>query len=337
MKDNSVEQAAFGDVILYQTADGASAIDVFLKGETVWLTLNQMAELFGRDNSVISRHLRNIFQTGELLREATVAKNATVQDEGGRRVTRHIEWYNLDAIISVGYRVNSKRGTQFRIWATTILKEHLVRGYTLNQQRLAEKTARELEQVVALLTKTLEGQGLVNDEGLAVLAVINRYARTWRLLLQYDEERLPLPETRHESGTELRLDEFRQAITSLKEELVRRGEATALFGQERGHGLAGIIGAVQQSFGGQYLYPSLEEKAAHLLYFVVKDHPFSDGNKRIGAFLFILYLRVNCLAVGTSLEERTLVALTLLTAASDPNQKDVLIRLIVNLITTEPG
>jgi prophage maintenance system killer protein len=306
-----------------------SALDVHLKDETVWLTLNQMANLFARDKSVISRHLRNVFKEGELTREAVVAKNATTASDGK---TYQVEYFNFDAILSVGYRVNSRRGTQFRIWATRILKEHLVRGYTLNQRRLAEKGARELEQAVALLTRTLEGHGLVGDEGLAVLAVINRYARTWRLLLQYDEDRLPLPETQHEAGTELRLDEFRQAIASLKEELLRCGDATALFGQERGHGLAGIIGAVPQSFGGQDLYPSLEEKAAHLLYFVVKDHPFSDGNKRIGAFLFVLYLRVNGLSVGKSLEDRALVALTLLTAASDPGQKDVLIRLIINLI-----
>ena len=322
-------ESDFGEIILYECSDGMSALDVHLKDETVWLTLNQMANLFARDKSVISRHLRNVFKEGELTREAVVAKNATTASDGK---TYQVEYFNFDAILSVGYRVNSRRGTQFRIWATRILKEHLVRGYTLNQRRLAEKGARELEQAVALLATTLEGHGLVNDDGIAVLAVINRYARTWRLLLQYDEERLPLPEMRREAGAELRIDAVRQALASLKEELLRRGEATSLFGQERGHGLAGIIGAVQQSFGGQDLYPSLEEKAAHLLYFVVKDHPFSDGNKRIGAFLFVLYLRVNGLAAGKSLEERTLVALTLLTAASDPGQKDVLIRLIVNLI-----
>jgi prophage maintenance system killer protein len=326
-------ESDFGEIILYECADGTSTLDVHLKDETVWLTLNQMANLFARDKSVISRHLRNVFKEGELTREAVVAKNATTASDGK---TYQVEYFNFDAVLSVGYRVNSRRGTQFRIWATRILKEHLVRGYTLNQRRLAEKGARELEQSVALLATTLEGHGLVNDDGLAVLAVISRYARTWRLLLQYDEDRLPLPETQGATGSELRIDAVRQSLASLKEELVRRGEATALFGQERGHGLAGIIGAVQQSFGGQDLYPSLEEKAAHLLYFVVKDHPFSDGNKRIGAFLFVLYLRVNGLAAGTSLEERTLVALTLLTAASDPGQKDVLIRLIVNLIA-EPG
>lgn len=326
-------ESDFGEIILYESADGMSALDVHLKDETVWLTLNQMVNLFARDKSVISRHLRNVFKEGELTREAVVAKNATTASDGK---TYQVEYFNFDAVLSVGYRVNSRRGTQFRIWATRILKEHLVRGYTLNQRRLAEKGARELEQAVALLATTLEGQGLVNDDGHAVLAVISRYARTWRLLLQYDEDRLPLPEMRRTAGAELRIDAVRQSLASLKEELVRRGEATALFGQERGHGLAGIIGAVQQSFGGQDLYPSLEEKAAHLLYFVVKDHPFSDGNKRIGAFLFILYLRVNGLAAGTSLEERTLVALTLLTAAGDPGQKDVLIRLIVNLIA-EPG
>lgn len=321
-----------GEIILYQSEDGTSAFDVHLKDETVWLSLNQMAELFGRDNSVISRHLRNIFQTGELPREATVAKNATVQDEGGRRVTRYIEWYNLDAIISVGYRVNSKRGTQFRLWATGVLKDHLVRGYTLNQRRLAEKGVDELKQAMALLATTLESHDLVSDEGRAVLEVVSRYAHTWRLLLEYDEERLLVPAARHGAGTGFRLDEVRRAIAALKKELVARGEASDLFGQERGHGLAGILGAIEQSFGGQDLYPSVEGKAAHLLYFVIKDHPFSDGNKRIGSFLFVLYLRQNSLA---GFDNRSLVALALLTAVSEPGHKDLLVRLIVNLIAEE--
>jgi len=329
-KDDEKEQGQFGQVILYQAGDGTSGVDVFLKDETVWLTQAQMVALFERDQSVISRHVNKVFREEELPLQGNMQKMHIASSD------KPVVSYSLDVVISVGYRVKSQRGTQFRIWATRILKEHLVRGYTLNQRRLAEKGARELEQSVALLATTLEGHGLVNDDGLAVLAVISRYARTWRLLLQYDEDRLPLPETQGATGSELRIDAVRQSLASLKEELVRRGEATALFGQERGHGLAGIIGAVQQSFGGQNLYPSLEEKAAHLLYFVVKDHPFSDGNKRIGAFLFILYLRVNGLTAGTSLEERTLVALTLLTAASDPSQKDVLIRLIINLIV-EPG
>lgn len=325
----------YGEIVLYQADDGHSVIDVHLKDETVWLTLNQMAELFGRDKSVISRHLRNIFKTGELERDATVAKNATVQNEGRRRVTRYIEWFNLDAIISVGYRVNSKRGTQFRIWATSVLKDHLVKGYSLNQKRLAEKGTKELQQVLTLLSNTLEGYNLVNEEGKAVLDIVNRYAGTWRLLLQYDEDNLPAPGRKQAPKTVFSIDQARSAISSLKQELAIRGEATDLFGQERGEGLSGIIGALYQTFGGEDLYPSVEEKAAHLLYFVIKDHPFSDGNKRIGSFLFILFLRLNGLLNRISFDNKALVALALLTAASDPAQKDVLIRLVVNLLACE--
>ncbi|RJX30623.1 MAG: hypothetical protein C4531_08725 [Desulfurivibrio sp.] len=322
----------FGEIILYQSEEGKSALDVHLKDETVWLTLNRIADLFERDKSVISRHFRNVFQSGELVKEAVVAKNATVQSEGDRQVTRQVEYYNLDAIISVGYRVNSKRGTQFRIWASSVLKDHLVRGYSLNQRRLAEKGVDEVRQVLRLLAGTLESHNLVSDEGLAVLEVVNRYARTWQLLLQYDEDRLPVPATKHDTRSVLEIDQARQAIATLKNDLLTRGEATDLFGHERGHGLAGLIGAVQQSFGGQDLYPSVEEKAAHLLYFVIKDHPFTDGNKRIGSFLFLLFLQANGLLDAGSFDNRALVALALLTAASEAGQKELMIRLIMNLI-----
>jgi prophage maintenance system killer protein/prophage antirepressor-like protein len=315
-----------GEIILYQSEDGTSALDVHLKDETVWLTLNQMAELFGRDKSVISRHLLSVFRAGELVRNSVVAKNATTAADGK---TYLVEYFNFDAIISVGYRVNSKRGTQFRIWATQVLKEHLVQGYTFNQRRLAEKGVAELKQAMALLATTLESHELVSDEGRAVLEVVSRFAGTWRLLLEYDEDRLSVPTARHGAGPGLRLDEVRRAIAALKKELAARDEATDLFGQERAHGLAGILGAIEQSFAGQDLYPSVEEKAAHLLYFVIKDHPFSDGNKRIGSFLFILYLRQNGLA---GFDNRALVALALLTATSEPGHKELLVRLIVNLI-----
>jgi len=276
--------SGLGKIILYQSEDGDTSVDVHLKDETVWLTLNQMAELLDRDKSVISRHLGNIFQTGELAREAVVAKNATTASDGK---TYQVDYYNLDAIISVGYRVNSKRGTQFRIWATTILKDHLLRGYSLNQRRLAEKGVEEVRQVLSLLAGILESHNLVSDEGLAVLEVVNRYARTWQLLLQYDENNLPAPETKHVTKSSLEIDKARQAI------------------------------------------------AAHLLYFVIKDHPFTDGNKRIGSFLFLLFLKKNDLLDQKSFSNRALVALALLTAASKPEQKELMVRLIVNLVTEE--
>ncbi len=278
-------QSELGEIILYQDEDGSSLLDVRLENETVWLTLNQMAELFGRDKSVISRHLRNIFQTGELVKESVVAKNATTAADGK---TYQVDWYNLDAIISVGYRVNSKRGTRFRIWATSVLKDHLVKGYTLNQKRLAEKGTDELREVLSLLSTTLETHGLVNDEGRAVLEIVSAYAATWNLLLQYDEDRLALPAEPDADGVVPDPAEARAAIASLKADLLCKGEATELFGQESGEGLAAILGAVGQSFDGQDLYPGVALKAAHLLYFVIKDHPFSDGNKRIGAFLFLV-------------------------------------------------
>ncbi|WP_446011402.1 RhuM family protein [Candidatus Electrothrix sp.] len=325
---------AQGELIVYQTGDGQAAVDVRLQDETVWLTLNQIAELFGRDKSVISRHLRNIFQSGELEKEATVAKNATVQNEGDRQVTRTIEWFNLDAILSVGYRVNSKRGTQFRIWATRVLKQHLVQGYTLHQQRLAEKGVAEVRQVLDLLSNTLENHDLVNADGRSVLTLVSNYARTWQLLWQYDEDTLPVPGKGEKNSRVPELAEVREAIDSLRQELLERGEATDIFGHERGHGLAGILGAVQQSFAGQDVYPSIEEKAAHLLYFVIKDHPFTDGNKRIGSFLFLLLLQSN--QHRSIPDDKALVALTLLIASSAPDQKDLLVRLVVNLITDLP-
>lgn len=318
-------------IVLYQTDDGQASLEVRLEQETVWLSLTQMAELFDRDKSVISRHLGNIFREGELVKTAVVAKNATTAADGK---TYQVEYYNLDAIISVGYRVNSKRGTQFRIWASSVLKEYLVKGYALNQQRLTEQSVAELRGVLDLLAKTLEQHQLTDETGLAVVELVRRYGLSWRLLLQYDEDRLALPpelNRREMVGFDLAM--VRRGIACLREELAARGEASDLFGRERGESLAGILGAIHQTFGGQDLYPSIEEKAAHLLYFVIKDHPFSDGNKRIGSLLFLLYLQESGLIETVRFDNKALVALALLVAASDPVQKEVLIRLIVNLLS----
>lgn len=319
-----------GEIILYQSKNGQATLDVHLKDETVWLTQAQMVDLFQRDKRTISEHIRNVFKEGELVEEAVVRKFRITAADGKSYLTN---FYNLDVIISVGYRVKSQCGTQFRIWATCVLKDHIIHGYSLNQQRLTEKGTEEIRQALNLLSHTLENHNLVIEEGLAVLDVINRYARTWHILLEYDENRLQLPAIQHDTHAMLRIEEIRSSITELKKELLRRGEATDLFGQERGHGLSGIVGAVQQSFGGQDLYPSVEEKAAHLLYFVIKDHPFSDGNKRIGSFLFLLFLRRNGLLETGGFENRALVALALLTATSEARQKELIIRLIMNLVT----
>jgi prophage maintenance system killer protein len=319
-----------GKLVFYELDEGGDIITVHLVDETVWLNQAQMTELFQRNKRTVSEHIRNVFKEGELDEKAVVRNFRTTAVDGKSYQTN---FYNLDVIISVGYRVKSKRGTQFRIWATSILKDHLVKGYTFNQRRLAEKGIHEAQQVLSLLTSTLENQNLVSDEGLSVLNIVNQYAKTWQLLLQYDEDNLPSPGNRQVSSEILDLDGARTAISSLKSELLDKGEATDLFGNERSNGLAGIIGAIHQTFGGQDLYPSIEEKAANLLYFVIKDHPFTDGNKRIGSFLFLLFLQINGRLGINAFDNKALVALTLLTAASDPGQRNVLIRLIVNLLS----
>ena len=236
-----------GEIAVYREKGGGVRLEVRLEGDTVWLSLAQMAALFGRDKSVISRHLRRVFETGELRRPAVVAENATTAADGK---TYQVEYYNLDAILSVGYRVNSKRGTQFRIWATARLREHLLRGYTVNERRLREKGVEEMQEAVSLLARTLKRNELVTDEGRAVLDVVEQYSRSWRLLLEYDERRLP-ESPRHPvspSGT-LGLDSARSAINSLRDAVGSRGARTGLFGHERGDQLAAILGNVEQTLG----------------------------------------------------------------------------------------
>lgn len=319
------------DIVIFEAE--CQQVEVRLEGETVWLSLQQLAVLFGRDKSVISRHLKNIFDTNELERDRTVAKNATVQKEGEREVIRQIEYFNLDAIISVGYRVNSTQATRFRQWATRVLRDHLTQGYSLNEHRLAQQGLAELEQAVDLLGKTLTRQALVTDIGREVVGLILGYAKTWRLLLDYDEGKLSVPAGAQPARGVLRLEEARRALDALAGELRQRGEASELFARDRGAGLAAILGNIEQTMFGEPLYKSREERAAHLLYFVIKNHPFSDGNKRSGAFLFLLYLRQE--GMRLTLDENGLTALTLLIAESDPKAKDLMVRLVMNLLALD--
>lgn len=319
------------EIIIYEDANVAGAVQVRLAGETVWLAQEQMAALFGRERSVITKHLRNIFKEGELEPEATCAKFAQVQTEGSRSVTRKIDHYNLDVIISVGYRVKSLRGTRFRQWATGVLRQHLVHGYTLHQTKLAERGLDEAQAALELLSRTLQANALVDETGQAVLRLIAGYAKTWRLLLQYDEDALALPAGCQPARGVLAHGQARAAIAQIKADLIARGEATSLFGAERGEALAGILGNIEQTMFGEPLYRSREERAAHLLYFVIKDHPFSDGNKRIGSFLFLLYLQQEGMAIR--INDTALTALALLIAESAPANKELLTRLIVNLLT----
>jgi prophage maintenance system killer protein len=316
-------------IAIYQSESGA--VDVRLDGETVWLSLQQMADLFGRDKSVISRHLRNVFNAGELERPAVVAKNATTAADGK---TYQVEYFNLDAILSVGYRVNSVQGTRFRQWATRLLREHLTRGYTLNQQRL-QTNAAELEAALQLVRKAAQTPELNADTGRGLVDIVTRYAHTFLWLQRYDEGLLTEPPS--QPGGQLpSVDEARQALARLKADLMQRGEATELFARERGDGLPALLGNLDQSVFGEPAYPSVEAKAAHLLYFVIKNHPFADGNKRSGAFLFVDFLHRNGRLLNAQghpvINDTGLAALALLVAESDPAQKDVLIRLVMHML-----
>jgi prophage maintenance system killer protein len=326
----SYEATFMSEVIIYKAKDGRVELSVSLSSETVWLSLNQISGLFGRDKSVVSRHLSNIFKSKELAKDQTVAKFATVQKEGSKEVRRDIDCYNLDVIISVGYRVNSVQATQFRIWATQVLKDHLVHGYTIHEKRLAECGVKELQQSVELLQKTLIQNELVNDIGVETVQLIMSYAKTWHTLLAYDEDGLKMPEQGKQSVAILNYEVAVNAINTLRTDLAARSEATALFGNEREHGLQSILGNIEQTFDGEPLYKTSEERAAHLLYFVIKDHPFSDGNKRIGCLMFLLYLKLQHKVI--KINDNGLVALALLIAESNPVQKDLMVRLVVNLL-----
>jgi prophage maintenance system killer protein len=319
-----------GDIVVYETPGGEARVEVRLDRETVWLSLTQLAELFGRDKSVISRHLRNVFESGELARSAVVAKNATTAADGK---TYQVEFFNLDAILSVGYRVNSKLGTQFRIWATRTLSEHLVRGYTLDRQRF-ERNAAELETALALVRRAAAGEALTTDQGRGLVDVIARYTQTFLLLQRYDEGLLSEPKG-SPGGVLPAVDEARVAIARLKADLLARGEAGDLFGREREDGLAALIGNLDQSAFGEPAYPSIESKAAHLLYFVIKNHPFADGNKRIGCFLFAGFLHRNGRLIRDGevvVNDVGLAALALLVAESAPKDKELMIRLVMNML-----
>ena len=266
-------------------------MEVRLEGETLWITQSQMAELFATSADNISLHLKNIYKDSELDEIATAEDFSVVRQEGVRQVARQLKHFNLDAIISVGYRVNSTQATRFRQWATRVLREHLTQGFSINEYRLAQQGLVELEQAVDLLSKTLTRQELVTDIGREVVGLILGYAKTWRLLLDYDEDKLGIPVGAQPARGVLDFEKARRALDALADELKSRGEASELFARDRGEGLAAILGNIEQTMFGDPLYQTREERAAHLLYFVIKNHPFSDGNKRSGAFLFLLYLR----------------------------------------------
>jgi len=322
-------------VRIFTSTDGKAQLEVALEQETVWLNQSQMAALFDTSSDNVGLHLKNIYQEGELEEAPTTEDFSVVRQEGQRQVRRSIKHYNLDAIISVGYRVSSKRATQFRQWATRVLKDHLVQGYTINQRRLVERGI-EFEQAVSLLSRTLSNQGLVSVEGEAVTLIISDYARSWSLLQGYDEQVLAEIGAKQLGMHSLELNEALVAIGELKQVLMAKGEATELFGQIRGEGLASALAAIEQRWGDELFYPNVASRAAHLLYFVIKNHPLADGNKRSGSFLFLWYLRRNQSLLARPVEQlindNTLVALALLVAESLPDQKALMIRLIEHFI-----
>lgn len=320
------------ELAFFETDNGS--IEVRVEQETVWLSQDQMARIFERERSVITKHLRNVFRDGELAEESVCANFAHTAVDGK---TYQTKFFNLDAILSVGYRVNSKRGIHFRQWATRILKEHLTRGYTLDRQRL-EHNARELEAALLLVRRTLSNAELAHDAGSGLAEIVVRYTQTFLWLQRYDEGLLTDPRG-HPGGALPAVGEARAGIATLKADLVAKGQASALFGNERDDGLAALLGNLDQTVFGEPAYPTLESRAAHLLYFVVKNHPFSDGNKRIGAFLFAGFLHRNGRLFGADgspvVNDVGLAALSLLVAQSRPDEKDVLIRLIMNMLAGE--
>lgn len=317
-------------VVIYEGGD--ARVEVRLDGESVWLTQEQMGQLFGRERSVITKHIRNVFAEGELDEESNV-QNLHIAGSD-----KPVKFYNLDVIISVGYRVKSIQGTRFRQWATRVLREHLTKGYSLDRQRF-ERNAAELEAALQLVRKAAAGEALTAEQGRGLVDVIARYTQTFLWLQRYDEGLLTAP-AGSPGGVLPSVAEARAAIARLKADLMARGEASELFGRERGDAFAALLGNLDQTVFGEPAYPTVETKAAHLLYFVIKNHPFADGNKRSGAFLFVDFLARNGRLLRNGepvINDVGLAALALLVAESDAKNKDVMIRLIENMLALPGG
>lgn len=312
--------------IVYQAKTGAIALRGDFSHETVWASLDQIAVLFGRDKSVISRHLKNIFKEGELEKKSVVAKNATTATDGK---IYQVEYFNLDVILSVGYRVNGKIATLFRQWATKTLREHITKGYTIDRRRIATNYDAFMKSVADIKALLPEHMAFDSKD---VIELIREFANTWVSLDAYDRDALTVRAVTKKSA-KLTGEELRGAIATLKQELVRGDEATDLFATERSAGaVEGIVGNVMQSFSGKSVYASIEEKAAHLLYFMVKNHPFVDGNKRSGAFAFVWFLRRSGVKGSENINPASLTALTLLIAESDPKKKDQMVALVTRML-----
>ena len=319
------------EIHIYQTPDNQIQIEVAFENDTVWLNRQQLATLFDRDVKTIGKHINNVFSEGELDKDSVVANFATTASDGKTYQTEH---YNLDVIISVGYRVKSQRGTQFRQWATTRIKDYLVKGYSINQKRLDQ-----LQTVIEVIEKRGNHPTLQLTEAKGLLEILSQYTQSFILLNQFDSNSLRKDKLSENITYEINYPEAKAAIAELKKQLMEKKEASDLFGNEKDESFKGSLQSIVQTFGGIYLYPSIEEQAANLLYFVIKNHSFSDGNKRIGAFLFIWFLEKNKHRFKKNgevkINDNALVALAILVAQSQPTEKELIIQLIMNLIKTQ--
>ena len=322
-------------IVIYQTEDGQTQIDVRLENETVWLTQTQMAQLFKSSRTNVLEHIQHIYEVEELEKEATCRNFRQVRQEGKRMVNRTMTMYNLDMIISVGYRVNSKRGVKFRQWANKVLKEYLIKGYVVNE-RIRKEQIGELRQLVGMLGRTIQDQPLLStDETNALFEVVTDYTYALDTLDNYDYQRLTINKTTKKEPFHATYENAMEEIRLLRDKF----GGSALFGNEKDDSFKSSIGQIYQTFGGEELYPSVEEKAAMLLYLVTKNHSFSDGNKRIAATLFLWFLNSNRILYrkdgSKRLADNTLVALTLMIAESKTEEKDVMVKVVVNLINQQ--
>lgn len=324
------------EIEIYKGKDNQTQIEVKFEGDTVWLTQSQIVLLFGSSKANISEHTKHIFDEGELDKNQTVRKFRTVQTEGKKKVTRELDHYNLDLIISIGYRINSKQGTQFRQWATQRLKDYLVKGYAINEKRLkeTENKFQELKQAVSLLESISNTKELSGNEAQGLLKVLSDYSFALDILDQYDHQTLEIKETNNQEIFRISYKEAKSAIEGLK----KKFGGSSLFGNEKDKSFQGSLVGIYQTFDSKELYPFIEEKAAHLLYFVVKNHSFSDGNKRIAAFLFVWFLERNNLLYHQGkkvIDDNALVAITLMIAESKSDDKDMMVKVITNLINNK--
>ena len=316
------------DIIIYE--DGTVELQATVENETVWLRQNQIAEIFNKDRTVITRHINNILKDKEVDEKSNVQKMHIANSD------KSVKFYSLDIVLAVGYRTNSAKAIKFRQWATKILKDYLIKGYTLNKEKLQQEKLKELDQTIQLIKQSLQNNQLSISEAKGFVEIVSDYAKSWALLQGYDEQSLEDVIQTKETQFVLGLEEAKEAIAELKKSLIKKGEATELFGQEKAGEFKGNLLNIYQSFGGVELLSSIEAKAVNLLYYVIKGHPFNDGNKRIGAYLFILFLHKNGILYKSNgepkINDNALASVALLVAQSDPSQKDIIIKLVMNML-----